>query len=304
MAKKYRLIEWADRYKIIVGARELSVSTRQEKYRGADTLCRLIGDKKLKKINPSHIALAIRAVWETGQRSRARRLLMIARDMFGEAAINGHININPALHVKPLSCRVRRARLSLEDWRRTQKILAAEKTPWKRWLAPLALITGQRRGDLARMRFDDIWRDRLHIVQEKTGERIALPLDLRLDAIGISLREIIDACRDCAPVGEMLLRKTTGEPLSVSSLTKTFATAFRHAVKWGRDDKTAPSLQECRSLSERLYSAQGIDTQTLLGHRRPGTTALYHDDRGLYREEGRWRALRLPKKRQTGKGAV
>lgn len=54
----------------------------------------------------------------------------------------------------------------------------------------------------------------------------------------------------------------------------------------------APSLHECRSLAERLYRAQGIDTQTLLGHSRPQQTDDYNDDRGL--SSGQWKVLVLP----------
>lgn len=42
-----------------------------------------------------------------------------------------------------------------------------------------------------------------------------------------------------------------------------------------------PSLHEIRSLSARLYRDQGIDVQTLLGHKDAEVTSLYLDDRGL-----------------------
>jgi hypothetical protein len=47
----------------------------------------------------------------------------------------------------------------------------------------------------------------------------------------------------------------------------------------------------CRSLAERLYCGQGIDTRTLLGHKRQAMTDVYNDDRGLSR--GQWRVLIL-----------
>ncbi|WP_411195610.1 hypothetical protein ACHQI3_12235 [Raoultella planticola] len=45
--------------------------------------------------------------------------------------------------------------------------------------------------------------------------------------------------------------------------------------------KTMPTFHEQRSLSERLYEAQGINTQQLLGHSSEKMTAQYHNDRGL-----------------------
>lgn len=55
--------------------------------------------------------------------------------------------------------------------------------------------------------------------------------------------------------------------------------------------KHPPSLHECRSLSERLYRAQGINTMILLGHKHQAMTDMYNDDRGLTR--GEWKTLTL-----------
>ena len=46
----------------------------------------------------------------------------------------------------------------------------------------LALVTGQRLGDISNIKFSDIWDDLLHVEQEKTGSRLAIPLDLKCDA--------------------------------------------------------------------------------------------------------------------------
>lgn len=43
--------------------------------------------------------------------------------------------------------------------------------------------------------------------------------------------------------------------------------------------KTPPTYHEIRSLAERLYRAQGVDTQALLGHRHPRMTKVNADPR-------------------------
>ncbi|MDR0673319.1 MAG: tyrosine-type recombinase/integrase [Zoogloeaceae bacterium] len=247
-------------------------------------------DRKLRKIRAADVARAVRAVWEAGERAKARRVLSVARDLFAEAVTNGYLDVNPARHVRALPNRVRRRRLALADWVRAQGVLAEAVIPWRRVFALLALVTGQRRGDLVKMRFDDIWDGHLHVVQQKTGERIALPLALRLDAVGVSLGDVIRDCRAIGVPGETLLRKRAGGPLSGASLTKAWAGAFRTAPC----SAPAPcSLAEIRSLAARLYRQEGVDAQTLLGHRRASTTAIYLDDRGLTREAGEWRTLTL-----------
>ena len=45
----------------------------------------------------------------------------------------------------------------------------------------LAIVTGQRLGDISRMKFSDIWDDHLHVEQEKTGSKLAIPC--RFDAM-------------------------------------------------------------------------------------------------------------------------
>lgn len=49
-------------------------------------------------------------------------------------------------------------------------------------------------------------------------------------------------------------------------------------IDWG--EGTPASFHEQRSLSERLYSEQGVNTKDLLGHKSQKQTDRYHDDRG------------------------
>ena len=66
----------------------------------------------------------------------------------------------------------------------------------------------------------------------------------------------------------------------MDTLSKRFTdTLNAFELDWG--DKTPPTFHEIRSLSQRLYAAQGgINTQELLGHSQASTTAMYHDSRG------------------------
>lgn len=63
----------------------------------------------------------------------------------------------------------------------------------------------------------------------------------------------------------------------------TLTTIFKKArdkcgLAW--PEKSVPSFHEQRSLSERLYRDQGIDTQKLLGHKSQKMTDKYNDNRG------------------------
>jgi integrase len=180
---------------------------------------------------------------------------------------------------------VLRDRLEFEMWKQMRAAAAQHSVKWSERMLLLALIIGQRRADLHKMRFDDVQDGMLLIEQQKKagkkhGARIGLPLDLRLDVIGLSLGEVIEMCRDYAPPGPTLLRKANGKPLkTISMLTYRFADLIKPLGTWA--PKKRPSLHECRSLSARLYKDQGIDTQTLLGHKHKEMTEKYEDDRGL-----------------------
>jgi len=160
--------------------------------------------------------------------------------------------------------------------------------PWVSRMLALALVTGQRRSDLVKMRFRDVWDGHLHIEQVKTGARLALPITLRLNAVGLTLADVIEDCLAYAKNPDYLLRKHNGEQLGDASLSARFETAREHAIA---ETTSPPSLHECRSLSERLYRAQGINTMTLLGHKHQAMTDMYNDDRGLTR--GEWKKLPL-----------
>jgi integrase len=132
----------------------------------------------------------------------------------------------------------------------------AERHPQK-WVAPmleLALVTGQRRSDLAKMAFTDVQDGYLRVEQYKTGERIMLPLDLRLKAIDLSIGEAIEKCRDYKRVGRTLLRAGTGEPLSLASLSICFREVLCTAMggKWNRQKQYRVKLQCAREQKKRV----------------------------------------------------
>lgn len=118
-----------------------------------------------------------------------------------------------------------------------------------------------------------------------------IPLDLRLDAIDVSVGDAVEMCRAYSKGNVYLLRKSTGAQLSPDSLSARFETC-REAVFGKHTGEGMPaSLHECRSLAERLYREQGVNTRWLLGHTRQKMTDLYNHDRGL--TGGQWRTVTL-----------
>ncbi|OAT78151.1 hypothetical protein A9B99_18610 [Mangrovibacter phragmitis] len=149
----------------------------------------------------------------------------------------------------------------------------------------IALVTGQRPGDIARMKFSDIWDGYLHIEQSKTGTKLAIPLSLKCDAIDTTLEQVIVRCRDKILSPHIIHRHHTtsqakrGGAVSEKTITSGFSNARdKSGLQW--KNGTPPTFHEQRSLAERLYREQGINTQHLLGHKKQAQTDKYHDDRG------------------------
>jgi integrase len=284
------LADWADVYDKIIDSKQVCAKTKANRRNAVAHVLRALGARTISSIRPHEVASMVNS-HAAGHPQTAKRVLFEARDIFGEAMNYGWIDRNPAISVKAPVVRIQRKRLSLEQWQEIHAYAAASMPPWVARMLTLAVITGQRRSDLVKMRFADVWDGHLHIEQAKTGTRLALPLALRLDAVGMTLGEAIEDCRAYSTGTEFMLRKHDGHQLGDASLSARFETA-REAVIQSTAGIPA-SLHECRSLSERLYRAQGIDTMILLGHKHQAMTDIYNDDRGL--TKGKWKTLALVK---------
>ena len=118
-----------------------------------------------------------------------------------------------------------------------------------------------------------------------TGTRLAIPLSLWCQALNISLRDVTAGCRDLY-VSKYLVHYTRstsqsqpGGQVTANTLTTNFKKARdKTDIDWG--EGTPATFHEMRSLSERLYREQGINTKNLLGHKNQQQADKYHDDRG------------------------
>ncbi|MBX8889458.1 phage integrase Arm DNA-binding domain-containing protein [Enterobacter kobei] len=282
--------EWIDKYIVIQEERLKNNELRPNSFRQKNKPLRLFrehcGMRYLKDIETIDIAEITDAIKNDGFSRMAQVVRIVLVDVFKEAQHAGYVppGYNPAMATKQPRHKVTRQRLSLEEWKSIYEA-AESMQPYLQCGMLLALVTGQRLGDICKMKFSDIWDDMLHIEQEKTGSRLAIPLDLKCDALGLTLRDVVSKCRD-AVISKYLVhfrhstsQATRGDSVSSSSLTTSFKKARNKCgIEWEKG--TAPTFHEQRSLSERLYEAQGVDTQKLLGHKSPQQTAKYHDDRG------------------------
>lgn len=281
---------WLDRYWKIQDERlengDIRPNTYKQKAKPVSLLRETAGIKLISAVDVRDVAQILESYITEGQPRMAQVIRSVLIDIFKEAQHYGEVppGYNPALATKQPRRKITRQRLNLDEWQKIFEIADASHQYMGNAML-LALVTGQRLGDISKMKFNDIWDDHLHVVQEKTGSKLAIPLSLRLNAINWSLRDVVARCRDYAvsPYLIHFFRSTSmaerGAQVKSNTLTMNFSKARDKAeINWG--DGTPATFHEQRSLAERLYEAQGIDTQKLLGHKSPNQTARYHDDRG------------------------
>jgi integrase len=295
------LDQWLDAHQAEMEAgRGYKVQTLRNKRSLLDHCRRLWGSLPIEQLRPHEVAAGLRT-FPAEQGSTAHRVLGELRDAYAEAIAAGWVQTNPAKDIKPPKHKVQRQRLTLEVWQAMRDLARASGQKWLEAMLILALVTGQRRGDLVKMMFADVVDGCLRVQQQKEagkgfGARVAIPLNLQMETIGMSVTDAIEQCRVSAAPGPTLLRKASGSAVDVAAMSNAFGDCIA-AVLGDADPgpRRRPSLHEVRSLAARLYVQQGlppVTVQTLLGHKDLEMTQLYTNDRGINAHE--WKRVALP----------
>lgn len=195
----------------------------------------------------------------------------------------GWMDFNPAEVTGSPSVKVKRGRLTLEIFMAIYD-KAPQVADWLPRAMMLGLVLGADRLSLTQLQRSHVSDSLLTYQRQKTGAWIAVPLDLRLDAVGVSLRDL--AHHRGKVLSPHLLhhlraqgQAAVGDPIHPDTLSDGFMRARRLA---GIPDEGAPTFHELRSLCKRLYDAQGgVDTKALLGHAGERVAELYANPRGI-----------------------
>jgi enterobacteria phage integrase len=295
--------DWLSQYESILLKKNLNVRTIYEKQRFLRIIDNKIGDLELDNVRSIHLKEIINNYVLADKPSAAKSMHSLLKDVFNEAIIYGHIDSNPIWPLKYPAQRVKRARLLFDEFLALAEQARQDCHEYLYNMLMLTIITAQRPSDVLNMGANQedyfIKNDHLFIHQQKgrkyidldgkrklikNGSKIALPLDLRLNAVDMSLRDIIEISG-----GNQYFIEYKNKPIAYWRVNSDFCRLRDElfpAEYWR--DYNPPSFFEIRSLAERLYRQQGVNTQVLLGHKYSTTTELYNDLRG--RE---WQHLRI-----------
>lgn len=209
-----------------------------------------------------------------GKYAMANQYRTLLSDLYKTAMASGLAEANPASETRPFKTAVKLSRLLLEEYLLIRE--KAEQFPkWFSLCLDLALVTGQREGDLSAMLWSDIDDTRLHIEQEKTGAKIRMSQSTGIEKLGLKLSDILAQ-----------LKPITGQHVNVlgGKSARAIGSHFRMVrsatgLTWEDDP---PPFHEIRSLSGRLHAEEkGSDfAQAILGHKSSTMTDKYRDGRG------------------------
>ena len=244
-----------------------------------------IGHIECSALTTKHVADMLEAIKERGavrmSQSVRSRITVACR----KGVSLGWMPTNPAEITEKVRVKVQRRRLTLPDFKAILE-KAPAVAPWLENAMLLALVTGQDRSTIANWQRSTIQGDVIIAHRPKTDARIAIPLALRMDAIGMSVGDVIARCKATGVISRYLVHHVKswgparrGGSVRLSSITSAFNEARELA---GIRGDNAPTFHEIRSLCKRVYMEQGgVDTKALLGHMSDATAAIYANTRGL-----------------------
>ena len=123
---------------------------------------------------------------DEGQAITANRVLATTRKLFNWCVDRGYLDVSPAAGITPPGIERSRSRVLTDDeltriWRAGDEL----GYPFGPWLQIMIAAGGQRRGDVARMRWDDVHADQW-VIPEPTKSDQA-PHTVSLSTLAIEL---------------------------------------------------------------------------------------------------------------------
>jgi integrase len=215
------------------------------------------GDKLVKGIRQRHVAQILDDL--PANRETWRKVLRIILVL---AVARGWIDVHPMTGMRFS----RKPQKGFRAWEATEIAAYLDKWPTgsrERLALALLLYTGQRRSDVVTMGRQHVRDGKVHVVQQKTGTRLALP-------IHASLRVELDA----APKDQLTLLQTAyGKPFSGPGFTNWFREATKAA---GLPDGCTPhGLRKSATVALAEAGCTDREIMAITGHRNAAEVSLY-----------------------------
>lgn len=248
---------------------KLAKSTREQYRYAADILKRKLQQFEPADVKSKHVAAIKQSMADTP--NMANRVMSFLRQVFVDLVERQAVESNPCIGVKRY-VEEKRTRLITDDEWQAIYDKAGQRL---RIIMELQNITGQRIGDVLKIRRNQITDDGIMFEQQKTGARLLVRWTPELRAAVKAAKEMGDGVPTLA-----LLRGVDGKPPDYRSVSLQWLKACEAA---GVEDAR---LNDGRARSATMAKRQGKDAQALLGHTSAAMTERYIRDRETAQVDG------------------
>lgn len=190
----------------------------------------------------------------------ANRMLSVLRHVFNIGMKTGACDINPAFTVKRYKEKQRERALTHAEY----AAIHAKANPVIKVVMDLCYLTGQRIGDVLKIKRSDISSEGITVIQEKTGAKLFIEMTPDLE-------QVIEAAKGlrAVPCAYLLHPRGKGTKYSYRAIRDAYKRAGKAA---GIEDA---NLHDIRAKSLTDLKAAGGDATALAGHRLESTTLRY-----------------------------
>lgn len=260
----------------------LKISTFKEEQYRLNRLVKMIGDKKLSKLDVRFIADFLKANFQNNARTKMRGLFVKLCEF---AVGNGLMHENTAQKtLKGVEKKRARGKMTLKLFNQIYELA----DPFLKIAMKISLITLLRRGDISELRYDDIEDGYLYVVINKS-ETSASPKRLAIEVTD-ELKAIISQSRlDGVFSPYIVHRKPTKfyENHGKDHWSKVNSDYISKSFKKVRNSlpemkniavENRPTFHEIRSLGGYLLTQKGFDKKeisVIMGHSSTTTTDIY-----------------------------
>jgi hypothetical protein len=254
-----------DRYRIEVLPLKKSEQTRTEEGRSLDRLKKAFGH-----MLPDNVTAQNCYAYMDARKSKdgkpvpvaARHEIVLLGHVFKKARRWGAASINPAAGLE-LPKRTKRRYVEMA-WVDQVRALA---TPRMQLAIDYAVMIGQRRADLLKLRWTDVRPDGIYVNQGKTGAELLIEHSANLDAL-LARSKAMTPHIPC----EFLLRRPNGRPFSKSGFSSNWQRLMTKHTDAGGEKFT---FHDLRSVSAD-GAATDAEAQARLGHASVETTKRFY----------------------------
>ena len=258
-----------DRYVVEI-VPEKAAKTQQSNQTSIRRLRPVFGDMPISAVKPKHAYQYMDKVTKSSGAASANRDFEVLSHAMSCAVRWGLIDRN-ILKGQVRKNRIPRRERYVEDWEINEALKVAN--PILQAYIVLKLLTGLRRGDLLRLRVDDLKDDGIHVQTSKTGKRLIISwteeLASAVEAALASRPRDIVPWLFCTRNGDCYV-KTNGSANAFDSLWQRF---MRKVVS----KTTVTERFQEKDLRKKTASDMGIDSaRKLLGHASEQTTRRHY----------------------------